>query len=75
MAKAVRKQFYLRPELSKLMAEVAKAKNLPEAEIMRQALEEYLLKQFPLPSSEPLASLAGLGASGRKTGEGNSHEQ
>lgn len=75
MAKAVRKQFYLRPELSRLMAEVAKAKNLPEAEIMRQALEEYILKQYPLPENEPLASLAGLGSSGRRIKEGNGDEQ
>lgn len=69
MGKAVRKQFYLQLEQSKILAEVARENNLPEAEIIRRALEEYLLKQFAMPQVEPLASLAGIGGSGKKRGE------
>jgi hypothetical protein len=68
LGKAVRKQFYLRPEISRVLAEMAREQNLPEAEIIRRALEEYMLKQFYLPVEEPISRLAGLGQSGRKRG-------
>ncbi|WP_227763019.1 hypothetical protein [Zhaonella formicivorans] len=69
MAKAVRKQFYLRPEQSRLLAEIAQKNDLSEAEVIRRALEEYMLRQFSMPAGEPIASLAGIAASGRKRGE------
>lgn len=69
MAKAVRKQFYLRPELNKLLAEIAREQNLSEAEVVRRALEEYMLKQFSLPPQEAISALAGIGQSGRKRGK------
>jgi len=68
LGKAVRKQFYLSPELNKILAELAQSQNLSEAEIIRRALEEYMLKQFCIPSEEPIAKLAGIGQSGRRRG-------
>ena len=68
MGKAVRKQFYLRQELNKVLAETAQEQKLPEAEIIRRALEEYMLKQFYLPPEEPISALAGIGQSGRRRG-------
>lgn len=66
MAKTIRKQFYLSQDVNGLLAEFAEEKNIPEAEVIRRALIEYLLKQYPLPEKDPLAKLAGIGASGRK---------
>lgn len=68
MAKAVRKQFYLSPELNKVLAEMAHVQNLSEAEIIRRALEDYMLKQYHIPPEEPIAQLAGIAQSGRKRG-------
>ena len=68
MGKAVRKQFYLSPELNKVLADTARQQNLPEAEIVRRALEEYMLKQFSIPPEEPIAALTGIAQGGRKKG-------
>lgn len=47
--------------------EVSRREKMSEAEIIRRALEEYLLRQFPLPPAEPLSALAGIGAGGRSS--------
>lgn len=62
----IRKQFYLNPWQEKKLAEVAEKSGISEAEIIRNALDAYLLALDQLPNDHPLSSLAGMGCSAER---------
>lgn len=59
----VRKQVYLNPWQDEQLARLASKSGLSEAEIIRNALDAYLIALGRLPSDHPLSSLAAIGAS------------
>ncbi len=64
----VRKQIYIERWQQEALATVAKKEGKPEAQLIREALEEYLVKKAELPEDHPLSGLAGIGASGSTDG-------
>ena len=63
----IRKQLYLEPWQQERLSRLAKESGISEAEIIRNALDAYLLALDRLPSDHPLSELAGMGSS--ETGE------
>ena len=59
----IRKQIYLNPWQEDRLVELARKANASEAEIIRKAIDAYLLAVEELPHEHPLSGLAGLGAS------------
>lgn len=59
----VRKQVYLDLWQDEQLAEWSAKTGASEAEIIRQALDAYLLALAELPDEHPLSSLAGIGSS------------
>lgn len=59
----IRKQFYLDQWQHEKLAELASKSGVSEAEIIRSALDAYLLALEQLPQDHPLSSLAGIGSS------------
>jgi len=69
--KKVRKQIYLTVAQQERLGALARKGGLAEAEIIRNALDAYLLALDALPAEHPLAELAGMGAS-KEAGSGAS---
>ena len=59
----IRKQIYLQPWQDQRLAELSARSGLSEAEIIRAALDAYVLALDELPADHPFSSLAGIGAS------------
>lgn len=64
----VRKQIYIDHWQDARLAQLAEETGSSEAEIIRHALDGYLLALDELPSNHPLTSLAGLGSSSGGSG-------
>lgn len=58
-----RKQIYIDVWQNEKLAELAQKSKVTEAEIIRQALDQYFLTINELPPEHPLSHLAGIGAS------------
>lgn len=71
----VRKQFYLTPWQQRRLSELAARSGISEAEIIRNALDAYLLSLDRLPSDHPLSSLAGIGSSTEGGAGASDHDQ
>ena len=71
---SIMKQTYVSMDLDKSLKKLACATNLTEAEIIRQALEKYIIEKLSLTVAEkdlfPL-NLEGLGKTGPKDGARN----
>jgi hypothetical protein len=59
----IRKQIYIDVWQDQRLAELSSKTGLSEAEIIRQALDAYLLALDELPPDHPLSSIVGMGAS------------
>lgn len=70
----VRKQVYLEQWQEERLAELSAKCGVSEAEIIRNALDAYLLALDELPSDHPLSCLAGSGASGKSDTGASEHD-
>jgi len=59
----IRKQIYLTRRQNDKLAELSAKTGASEAEIIRSALDAYLLALEVLPKGHPLSELVGMGAS------------
>ncbi|MHB2019219.1 MAG: ribbon-helix-helix domain-containing protein [Candidatus Xenobia bacterium] len=60
--KMVRKQIYLTQWQEDRLLELARKAGRPEAEVIRRALDAYLLALDELPADHPLSGLAAIGS-------------
>jgi len=68
VSRLVRKQVYLKKDQDCLIKDLAAKRKVTEAEIIREALDEYLADRVSLPPGNPLSEIVGLGASGSRDG-------
>lgn len=73
--KKIRKQIYLDPWQEKKLVELATRAELSEAEIVRKAIDAYLLAVDELPADHPFSQLAGMGASGKGSFGASDHDR
>lgn len=73
--KKIRKQIYLDPWQETRLAELARSVDLPEAEVVRKAIDAYLLAVDELPADHPFSQLVGMGASRKGSYGGSDHDQ
>lgn len=73
--KKIRKQIYLDPWQESGLAELARRAAVPEAEIVRKAIDAYLIAVDELPEDHPLSLLAGIGASEKGSVGGSDHDE
>jgi hypothetical protein len=71
----IRKQIYLDQWQETRLAELATNTGVSEAEIIRHALDSYLLALEELPSDHPLSLLAGIGSSKKGAFGGSNHDE
>jgi len=71
----VRKQVYLNHWQEERLSELAEKRGVSEAEIIRHALDSYLLALNELPKNHPLTSLAGMGSSGEVDSGASNHDR
>ena len=73
--KKIRKQIYLDPWQDSRLAELARRADVSEAEIVRKAIDAYLVAVDELPVGHPLSMLVGIGASAQGSVGGSDHDQ
>lgn len=71
----VRKQIYLTTWQDQRLSELAEQTNTSEAEILRHALDAYLLALDELPPNHPLTSLAGMGSGNTSSSGASDHDR
>jgi hypothetical protein len=71
----IRKQIYLTHWQDQRLAELAKKTSTSEAEIIRHALDAYLLALNELPPNHPLTFLAGMGSSSSPDSGASDHDR
>ena len=74
IVKRIRKQIYLDPWQEERLVDMARRARLSEAEIVRNAIDAYLLAVDELPSDHPFSVLAGMGASRKGSFGGSDHD-
>ncbi|HEY9792506.1 MAG TPA: CopG family transcriptional regulator [Candidatus Obscuribacterales bacterium] len=70
----VRKQIYIEEWQDARLAELSAKSGMSEAEVIRQALDAYLLALDELPSQHPLSFLAAIGSSDKGSFGGSDHD-
>ena len=70
MAKMTRTQIYITQEQHKVIANLAKTFSTTSSNVIRDALEKYLIKTSAQ-TSDPLADIVGIGKSGLTHGSAN----
>ena len=71
----IRKQIYLKRWQEERLSELAANSGVSEAEIIRHALDAYLLALDELPGDHPLSLLAGLGSSATGGSGASDHDR
>jgi len=64
----VRTQIYLTEEQHQMLSELSNRRKTPIAEMIRQAINEYLSKISPREKVNPLSKISALGESGNSLG-------
>ncbi len=64
----VRTQIYLTEEQHQMLSELSNRRKTPIAEMVRQAINEYLSKISPQEKVNPLSKIIALGESGNSLG-------
>lgn len=71
----IRKQFYIDKWMIEELQKYAAEGNTSEADIVREAVVEYISKRRKLPKDNPLSKLVDLGSSGTKDSIAVDHDK
>ncbi|NMB26345.1 MAG: CopG family transcriptional regulator [Firmicutes bacterium] len=55
-----RMQFYIEPELRDELESLAKQRNVPMAELIREAIRSYVIRERPPGKKDPLFNIIGM---------------
>lgn len=60
----IRKQTYILPEQDRMLKALARMKQVTEAELIREALEQFLRREEANAENNPLLKIVGIGGDG-----------